>query len=267
MPVARCADIETAWYEVGRGASAGSPPLVLVHGLADDHRAWRKALPQLALRHRVILYDCRGHGGTSLGQADSSLRQLAGDLVALLDALEIERAHLCGFSLGGTIVMRTAIDHPERVARLLPVATSSRVGRAAADWYAARAKMVRSGAPELKATLEQDCRDVYGNAPGEFADGWLIRSQSTADPRGYGNACAAMAALNAEPLDPQLPSIQAPTLVVCADRDQLCPPRAAEIIRDGIPGSRMELIEGSGHPVPVEKPKRLAELILEFVNV
>jgi pimeloyl-ACP methyl ester carboxylesterase len=257
VPVARCADIETAWYEVGRGASQESPPLVLVHGLADDHRAWRKVLPTLAIRQRVVLYDFRGHGRSSLGQADGSLRQLAADLVALLDALEVERAHLCGFSLGGTIVMRTAIDHPERVARLVPVATSSRVGRAAAEWYAARAAMVRSGAAELRATLEQDCRDVYANAPEEFADGWLIRSQSTADPLGYGNACAAMAALNAEPLDPELPGVRAPTLVVCADQ---------EIIRSGIPGSRMELIEGAGHPVPVEKPEQLARLILDFLD-
>ena len=266
MPVARCADIETAWYEVGRAASAGSPPLLLVHGLADDNRAWRKALPPLALQHRVLLYDFRGHGQTSLGQADGSLGQLAGDLVALLDALDVERAHLCGFSLGGTIVMRTAIDHPERVARLVPVATSSRVGRTAAGWYAQRAEMVRAAAPELGATLEQDTREVYGHAPGEFAEGWLIRSQSTADPRGYGNACTAMAALNAQPLDPQLPSIQAPTLVVCADRDELCPPRAAEIIRDGIPGARMELIEDCGHPIPAEKPDRLASLILGFLD-
>jgi pimeloyl-ACP methyl ester carboxylesterase len=186
--------------------------------------------------------------------------------VALLHALEVERAHLCGFSLGGTIVMRTAIDHPERVARLVPVATSSRVGRAAAEWYAARAAMVRSGAAELRETLQQDCRDVYANAPEEFADGWLIRSQSTADPLGYGNACAAMAALNAEPLDPELPGVRAPTLVVCADQDPLCPPRAAEIIRSGIPGSRMELIEGAGHPVPVEKPEQLARLILDFLD-
>lgn len=266
MPKVRSADIETAWYEVGRAAAPGSPPLVLVHGLADDHRAWRMVLPRLAMRHRVLLYDNRGHGGSSLGEADGTLGQLGGDLVGLLDALEIERAHLCGFSLGGTIVMRAAIDHPERVARLLPVATSSRVGRAAAEWYGARAEMVRGSAPDLRAALEEDTRAVYANAPEQFADGWLIRSQSTADPRGYGNACAAMAALASQPLDPELPRIQAETLVVCADLDRNCPPRAAEIIRDGIPGSRLELIEGSGHPIPVEKPDQLASLILGFLE-
>jgi len=266
MATVRCADIQTVWYEVGRAPARGAPPLVLVHGLADDHRAWRKVLPELALRQRVLLYDFRGHGGSTLGEANGGLRQLAGDLVCLLDALDVERAHLCGFSLGGTIVMRTAIDHPGRVAKLLPVATSSRVGRGAAEWYATRAELVRSEAPELRATLEQDARDVYANAPQEFAEGWLIRSQSTADPRGYGNACAAMAGLHAEPLDPELGQVEAPTLVVCSDRDQLCPPRAAEIISAGIPGSRMTVVEGAGHPIPVEKPALLARLVLDFLD-
>ena len=260
MPKAQCRDIETAWYEVGRG-----DPLVLVHGLGDDHRAWRKVLAPLALRHRVLLYDFRGHGQSSVGDADGTLAQLAGDLVALLDQLGVERADLCGFSLGGTIVMKTAIEHPERVRRLVPVATSSRVGRAAAEWYAARAEMVRTGAADLRATLEQDTRDVYANAPAEFDDGWLIRSQSTADPRGFGNACAAMARLKEEPLDPDLPRVQAPTLVVAGDRDQHCPPKAAEQIEAGIPGSRLALIEGVGHPIPVERPDELASLILDFL--
>src|SRR5438445_7645282 len=125
---ARCGDLEASWGEWGRG-----DPLVLVHGLADDHRAWRRVLPWLALDHRVIAYDLRGHGQTPVGEAEGTLVQLAGDLVAVLDGLELERVDLCGFSLGGTIVMRTAIDHPGRVRRLLPVATSSRVGRTAAE--------------------------------------------------------------------------------------------------------------------------------------
>lgn len=260
MPKAQCRDIETAWYEVGRG-----DPLVLVHGLGDDHRAWRKVIPPLALRHRVLLYDFRGHGRSSVGAADGTLEQLAGDLVALLDHLDLARADLCGFSLGGTIVMRAAIDHPERARRVVPVATSSRVGRAAADWYTTRAEMARASAPELRATLEQDTRDVYANAPQEFDDGWLIRSQSTADPRGFGNACAAMARLHPEPLDPDLGRIQAPTLVIAGDRDQHCPPRAAEQIQAGIAGSRLALIEGVGHPIPVERPDELATLVLDFL--
>lgn len=255
----QCADIETAWYEVGSG-----PPLVLLHGLGDDHRAWRRTLPDLILNRRVILYDLRGHGGTSLGSPAGTLGQLGEDLAGLLDALEIERALIVGFSLGGTIAMRIALDHPELVSGLVLVATSSRVNRVTADWYAQRVAMVDAADPGLPATLDRDTEDVYRQSPDELAGGLAIRRQSTSDPRGYGNACRALATLNAQPLDPELARITAPTLIVASDLDQLCPPRAAEIIAAGIPGSRVEVIKGAGHPVPVERPGELARVILEF---
>jgi len=256
---ARCDDIDVAWFEAGRG-----DPLILIHGLADDHRAWRRTMPDLMLRRRVVLYDLRGHGETSLGTPDCTLRQLGTDLVALMDALDLERADIAGFSLGGTIAMRAAVDRPERVRNLVLVATSSRVGKSAADWYLERVAMVERGDPGLRATLDGDTGDVYAQSPQELEDGLLIRRQATSDPRGYGNACAAMAALNAAPLDPELVRIAAPTLVVASDRDQHCPPKAAAIIAAGIAGSKLEVIEGAGHPIPVERPTQLALLMNSF---
>ena len=258
---ARCDDIDVAWFEAGRGS-----PLVLVHGLADDHRAWRRTLPDLMLRHRVVMYDLRGHGETTLGSPDGTLRQLAEDLAHLLRALELERVDVAGFSLGGTIAIRLAIDHPELVGRLVLVATSSRVGRAACEWYRERVAMVERSDPSLRATLDRDTADVYMQSPAELEEGLLIRRQSTADPRGFANACAAMAGLNAAPLDPDLPRIEAPTLIVASDRDQHCPPKAAAIIAAGIGGSHLEVLEGAGHAIPVEKPRELAGLMTEFLS-
>ncbi len=258
--LARCNDINVAWSEAGRGA-----PLVLIHGLADDHRAWRRTLPDLMLRHRLILYDLRGHGQTSLGDPDGSLRQLSEDLIALLDGLGVEQPAIAGFSLGGTVAMRAAIDHPDRVGRLALVATSSRVGRSAAGWYRERVAMVERKDPRLRETLDRDTADVYAQAPSQVDEGILIRRQSTADPRGYANACAAMAALNAAPLDPELPRIQAPTLIVASTLDQHCPPKAAEIIAAGIEGSRLEIFAGAGHAIPVEKPHELAAAVNSFL--
>jgi 3-oxoadipate enol-lactonase len=253
----RCGDIQTAWYEVGRGS-----PVVLVHGLADDHRAWRLMVPDLMLSRRVILYDLRGHGGTSLGEPDGTLSQLGGDLARLLEATAVDRALVVGFSLGGTIAMRLALDHPGLVGGLVLVATSSRVGRSAAEWYRTRADMVEAGDPGLRATLDRDTEDVYRQSPGEVSSGTAIRRESTRDPRGYGNGCRAMAALHSQPLDPELPHIEAPTLIVASDLDQHCPPRAAEIIAAGIGGSRLEVLRGAGHPIPVERPRELAPMIL-----
>jgi pimeloyl-ACP methyl ester carboxylesterase len=257
---ARCNDIDIAWFEAGRGET-----LILVHGLGDDHRAWRRTLPDLMLHHRVVLYDLRGHGGTTAGRGDGTLRQLGGDLVALMDSIGIDRADIAGFSLGGTVAMRVAIDHPERTRGLVLVATSSRVGRAAADWYRQRAEMVEQGEPQLRDTLDRDTVDVYSESPAELEAGLLIRRQSTSDPSGYGNACTAMAALHAAPLDPELVRISAPTLVVASDLDRHCPPKAAGIIAAGIAGSRLEVIPGAGHPIPVEKPRELAGLINSFL--
>ncbi|TMF29477.1 MAG: alpha/beta fold hydrolase, partial [Chloroflexi bacterium] len=237
----------------------------LIHGLADDHRAWRRAVPDLMLHHRLLMYDLRGHGETSLGAADGTLRQLGDDLVTLLDAIEVERADIAGFSLGGTIAMRVAIDHPDRARGIALVATSSRVGHSAAGWYRERAEMVERNDPHLRDTLDKDTADVYAESPSELEGGLLIRRQSTEDPRGYGNACAAMAGLNANPLDPELPRISAPTLIVASELDRHCPPKAAEVIASGIRGSKLEVMRGAGHPIPVEKPRELASSINSFL--
>lgn len=248
--------IDVAWGEVGRG-----DPIVLVHGLGDDHRAWRRVVAPLMLSRRVVLYDFRGHGGTELGDADGTLEQLGGDLVALLDALELTRAMVAGFSLGGTIAMRAAIDHPDRIAGLALVATSSRVNRAARAWYEERAALVERDDPTLRATLDADTEDVYRNRPAEIPDGLRIRREATADPRGYANACRAMASLNEHPLDDELGAIAMPTVILAGDVDQHCPPRAGEIIAERIPGSDLVVLSDTGHPLPVERPDEVAATI------
>ena len=125
--------------------------------------------------------------------------------------------------------------------------------------------MVQRGDSQLRETLDRDTADVYAESPGELEEGLLIRRQSTADPRGYGNACAAMAALNAAPLDPELGRVTVPTLIVASEKDRHCPPKAAEIIAAGIKGSKVEIVPGAGHPIPVEKPRELAACINSFL--
>src|SRR5437879_578580 len=178
-------DMEVAYSEVGRG-----DPLVLIHGLGDDHRAWRRTIPDLMLHRRVILYDLRGHGQTTLGTPHGTLRQLSNDLLQFLDAVNLEQVDIAGFSLGGTVAMRFAIDFPLDVRGLVLVATSSRVGRAAADWYRQRVDMVERGDPQLRETLDRDTVDVHAESPQELEEVLLIRRQSTADPRGYARASA-----------------------------------------------------------------------------
>ena len=254
---ARVNDTDVAWFEVGHG-----DPVVLVHGLADDHRAWRRVVGRLMLSRRVILYDFRGHGSTTLGEADGTLRQLGDDLVGVLDAIGLDQATVAGFSLGGTIAMRAAIDHPERIAALALVGTSSRVNGAARAWYEERARLVELNDPSLRETLDADTHDVYRNRPEETPDGLTIRRESTVDPHGYANACRAMAGLNSAPLDDELAAIAVPTIVLAGEADQHCPPRAGEIIAGRILGSELRVLPDTGHPLPVERSAEVAEAIV-----
>jgi 3-oxoadipate enol-lactonase len=253
----RCRDIDVQVAEWGRGR-----PLVLVHGIGGDHRSWRGLVPHLAMERRVLAYDVRGHGGTSLGGADGTLRQLGEDLLALLDALRLERADVCGFSLGGTIVLQAAILAPARVDRLVAVATSSRVGRAARQWYSDHAAAAEQGPAALYAALDRDAAEGGGDA-GEQA---RLRREAIGDGAGYANACRAMAAMGEAPLDGALAGIRAPSLIVAGERDPRCPPRAGEIVAGGIPGARLHVVPGAGHMLPQDHPTELARLVTEFLG-
>ena len=108
------------------------PWLVMSHSLACDLGMWDHEATMLSGRFRVLRFDTRGHGGTQAPAAEYTLDQLADDLQALLDALDIERCHFMGLSMGGMIGMTHALKHPGRFDRLLLCNTSSRIeiGRA-----------------------------------------------------------------------------------------------------------------------------------------
>jgi pimeloyl-ACP methyl ester carboxylesterase len=257
----RSGDLEVSVKEWGSG-----PPLLLLHGLGDDHRALRRLVPELSARHRVVAPDLRGHGGTSLGHANGSLEQLGTDVVSLLDTLGLDRVDLAGFSLGGTIALQVAIQAPERVRRLIGIATSSRVGRAALAWYRDRAQAADSGVVALHTALAEDVVTMFLPGSPLVAAHLRLREEATADPRGFANGCRANLGLGEAPLDPALPRITAPTLLIASPQDPLCPPRASEIVAAGVPGAAIEVLDGAAHQIPLEQPEALARLILDFLE-
>lgn len=256
----RSRDVQLVCADLGRGE-----PVLLIHGIGDDHRSWHRVVRGLARDHRTLAYDVRGFGASSVGDADGTLAQLGDDAIAVLDALGLERAHLVGFSMGGTIAMRAALDHHERVGALVLVATSSRVGREARDRYVELADLALRDPAAFRVRLEADVRRAYEAYPDEVGDVLRIRIGASADTRGYANAARAMASLHDAPLDAELSRIAAPTLVVAGELDPACGPRAAAILTRGIAHADLELMTGVPHGIPVLRPDALAELIRRAV--
>lgn len=110
-------DTTIAWSEIGHG-----PPLVLLHGLADSHRSWRRIVPVLAKRFHVYLVDLPGHGLSARPEAPYTLRWYAETIAEWMDAVGIDRAHFCGHSYGGGVAQWLLLEHRHRVDRLALVA-------------------------------------------------------------------------------------------------------------------------------------------------
>lgn len=125
MPVARLDSIDLHYTLDG---PAGAPVLVLAHGLGLAAGMWDAQMAALAARFRVVRYDARGHGASSVPSGASTIDDLGRDAVALLDHLRLSRVHFCGLSLGGMTAMWLGVHAPERIASLVLANTAPQIG-------------------------------------------------------------------------------------------------------------------------------------------
>ncbi len=245
--------------------SRGSgPPVVLLHGLAEDHRSWDAVAARLD-EFTVYAVDLRGHGRTSLGQGDGTLAQLSGDLEAFL-RMVTGPAAVVGYSLGGTVGLRAAVDAPALIRHLVVVATSSIVGKAAAQFFAGRIAQLEAGD---RARFEAGLRDDTSKQIVTGADidsAARRRLEAVGDGRGYVNAARAMVGIRDEPLNPLLARIEAPVDVVGAQHDVFCPRRASDIIVDTVCHSRYHEVAGAGHLLSVDRPDAYGELLARLLR-
>lgn len=242
--------------------------VVLIHGLSETRRVWRRQKDFLEPAMRVLSYDVRGFGDSPTGAADGSVRQLADDLGQLLGAFQTGPAWLVGFSMGGVIAQRFALDFPELTRGLVLVASSCAVGRAGQEFFKHRIEQVRTGGLEsLAQTNDSDARGCFHRDDEELINEYMeLRVGAVRDPAGYVNACTAMLAIGEHPLTPDLGAIRFPTLVIAGEYDPYCPPKASEMISNAVPGAELLIIEDAGHCMQFEASDRLNESIAEFIG-
>ena len=247
-------------YRVDGRALAES--LVLVNSLGTDLRMWDAQAAALGDRFRVVRYDCRGHGQSDVSGDTTSLERLGRDLVALLDRLGIERAHLCGLSLGGIVAQWVAIHRPDRVARAVFANTAARLG--SRESWEARIATVR--AQGMAGVIDAVVGRFLGSAfRAEHPDeAQRIREMVEATPPdGYVAACVA---LRDADLRDQVHRIGAPALVIVSEHDESTPAWQGEELHDAIAGSERAMIRGAAHLSNVVRPDEFTRLVARFLE-
>ena len=231
----------------GRG---DAPAVVLSNSLGSTHRMWDAQLDALEARFRVVRYDTRGHGDSPVPGGPYSIDDLTDDVVALLDRLGIERAHVVGLSLGGMTAMRLAARNPSRVDRIALLCTGAQLPPASA--WSERAALVRAeGSAAVAAAVVE-----RWFTPGYLAAHPDVRIElehmvAATSAQGYAGCCDAIAEMD---LREQLSSITAPTLVIAGADDPATPPVRLEEIAAGIPDSKLLVVQQAAHLANAEQP-------------
>lgn len=258
MSFTRTAAADICWKLEGE---AGRPPLVLLNSIGCDMDLWDEALPALRRRHLLLRIDTRGHGASSAPDGDYRLADLAGDVLAVMDAAGIGEAAIAGVSLGGMIAMQLAQDHPRRAAKLALVCTSATMDRAA---WSQRVERVRAGgmAAIVDLAMSRFVSPGFVAARPEVAA--TVRRGLLAMPASGYAGCAA--AIRDMQLTERLGAITAPTLVVTGTLDTSTPldPHGEALLR-AIPRTRHVAL-AAAHLAPLEAPAPLAEALIDFLD-
>ncbi len=252
---------EQIYYEsVGTGDA-----LVLSHGLGGNHAIWYQQVPEFAQRYRVITWDQRGFGRSTNAKSESGPAAAADDLRAILDHLQIDRAHLIGQSMGGWAVMGFALAHPDRVQSLVLADTLGGVYTdEAARHFDAYIRETMTSPPPDQLPITQ--HPAIGGQLGaeDPAKAFLYRqigSTTAPAPPGMGLKLRQ----TAYPLE-DIRKISYPVLLVVGENDPIFPPVIIRSIAAEIPGARMVELPGTGHSPYFESPAAWNTAVADFLS-
>ncbi|MGJ6125746.1 3-oxoadipate enol-lactonase [Mycolicibacterium sp. Y3] len=244
--------------EVYAVVTGSGPAVVLSNSLGSDHRMWDAQVAELEKHFTVIRYDTRGHGASPVPPGPYSIDDLTDDLVALLDRLDIERAHVVGLSLGGMTAMRLAARNPERVDRMVLLCTGAHLPPA--QGWIDRAATVRAGGSAAVAAAVV----ARWFSPGYAGDRTYWEQMVAAtDAEGYAGCCEAIAKLDVRD---QLQAITASTLAIAGSDDPATPPAVLASIADAVPGARLLIVDHAAHLANVEQPAIITSAIIDHLE-
>lgn len=243
-----------------------APVVVLVHGLGLNRAVWQWMVPDLAQRFRVLTYDFLGHGDSPPPAGQPTLRDLSEQLRALLDHLQIPKAAIVGFSLGGMIARRLAQDHPTLVSALVILHSAHQRSEKAQSAILFRVAQADDHGPAatVELALERWYTDACRKAHPDLMDltrQWVLANDPKVYPKLY-----RILAHGIDEITVPSPPITAPTLVITGDEDYGNGPEMSAAIAAEIPGARLLILKGLRHMALAENPAAVNRPVLDFLT-
>lgn len=236
------------------------PWLTFCNSLGTDLSMWNPQVEALSGEFRILRYDRRGHGASTAPPAPYTMADLGGDVLALLDALEIKRTHFCGLSIGGLVGQWLGVHAGDRLDRLVVCATAPKIGNP--ESWQARSEQVREQglAPLLEPTAERWFTPAFNAAHPDVVRDILERFAGTS-VEGYRGCCDALAGAD---LRAELGRVTVPVLAISGDDDPVCTPADLLHIADGVADGRHVSLSGR-HIVNIESPGAFNAALREFL--
>ncbi len=258
MPYAANESVRIYWDEQGQGE-----PILLIMGLGYTAHMWYRTRPRLAEHFRTIAFDNRGVGRSDAPAGPYPIPLMASDAAAVLDAAEIESAHVFGVSMGGMIAQEFALQYPTRARSLILGCTGAggptavRAEPEATQMLKARASMTPDQAAEAALPFIYDVQTPRERIEEDLA----IRRPWLPKPESY---LAQLQGILAWESYNRLPEICVPTLVIHGENDRLVPAGNGKLIADRVPGAKLVLITHASHIFLTDQPQVANEAILNF---
>jgi 3-oxoadipate enol-lactonase len=261
MPVVRLADGELNYQLEG---PAGAPVLVLSNSLGTDLHMWDAQMPAFTEHFRVLRYDTRGHGHSLVSEGFYSIEQNGRDVLALLDALDVAKAHFCGLSMGGLIGQWLAINAGERLDKLVLCNTAAKIASPEV-WNPRIDSVLRDGQAAMQALRDASIARWF---TAEFAIAEPAQVESVVamlaqtSPQGYAANCAAVRDADYRE---QLGAIRAPTLIVAGSADPVTTVADGRFMAERISGARLLALHAA-HLSNVEAGEAFTRPVLDFLK-
>lgn len=272
MPKAEVKEVNIYYKVHGQGE-----PLLLIMGLTGIQRAWVFQIRAFKKYYQVITFDSRGRGKTDKPSESYTVKVMAEDTIGLMDYLKVDKAHILGISLGGMIAQEMAINHPERVRKLI-LASTTAGGRAIGDTplELQRAMGLKEGFSEANMRgvnfrsmdFEKVMRATVSLSFNKrlFRTVFVPLSKIHLKRIGLSNFMAQFVATRTHNTLGRLHLIEAPTLVITGTRDRLVPPHYSEVLASRIPHAKLVKVEGGSHSLFMEMRGRFNKEVLDFLR-